>query len=489
MFTKRLAAMLIAALMLIPTLASCSDGGSAADPSQTTAEETTTAETTTAELQPDIPASDFEGAEFLFLTAGDADTNGVDWKTYDIWAEAENGDSVNDAVYTRNMYVNETYNVNIAEKQSEATTLAEAQKVILAGEDVYDAIVSNLVSCATLAETDLTYNMYDIPYIDLTQPWWDTNLAENLSVAGKMNYATGDIMVLDNDAVWVLMFNKQMVDDMNLDSPYDLVRNDEWYFDDFIEMMADVSADVNGDGKYEWADDRFGLVTTHMLGDTIMYNCGLQLTAKNSDDIPEYKFNLERASSIAEDTGIIMTSNNTVIADSTKILPADIRACFEDGRALFYGEVLQCVTRMRSSDTDFGVLPWPKYDEIQEEFASVAIPSAAKAVTVPKTQLDLDMTGVVLEAMAAKSMYTLTPAYYDVAITSKYMRDEESAEMLDIILANMSLDLAYVYNWGTLITNYRNSIKANDGAFVSTVESGLSAFETAMAKTIAAYTD
>ena len=76
-----------------------------------------------------------------------------------------------------------------------------------------------------------------------------------------------------------------------------------------------------------------------------------------------------------------------------------------------------------------------------------------------------------------------------MAITSKYMRDEESAEMLDIILANMSLDLAYVYNWGTLITNYRNSIKANDGAFVSTVESGLSAFETAMAKTIAAYTD
>ena len=38
-----------------------------------------------------------------------------------------------------------------------------------------------------------------------------------------------------------------------------------------------------------------------------------------------------------------------------------------------------------------------------------------------------------LEAMAAKSKYTLQKAYYDICLEGKFMRDEESSAMLDII--------------------------------------------------------
>jgi len=42
------------------------------------------------------------------------------------------------------------------------------------------------------------------------------------------------------------------------------------------------------------------------------------------------------------------------------------------------------------------------------------------------------------------------PAYYDVTITNKMIRDEESAEMLDLILASRTFDLGFIFNWGAL---------------------------------------
>jgi len=92
-----------------------------------------------------------------------------------------------------------------------------------------------------------------------------------------------------------------------------------------------------------------------------------------------------------------------------------------------------------------------------------------------------------VEAMAAKSMYTLTPAYYDVAITRKYMRDEESIEMLDIILQDRRYDLGYIYNWGSMYNNIRSIIIAGRDTFASTWERGQKSFNTAMEKTLTQY--
>nr|MBQ4319419.1 hypothetical protein [Clostridia bacterium] len=482
--SKKTAAGILALLMTTAALASCSDSGNA--PAETTAADTTTAavETTTAEIMPDLPNKDFGGRDFMFLTSGSADTNGVDWESYDFYAEAENGDVINDAVYERNMYISETYNITIKETKSTATTLAATQTAVLAGESIYDTVVTNLVSAATLAQNSQTYDMHELPYIDLTQPWWDSNLAENLSLAGRMNYATGDITVMDNDAIWVLMFNKQMMSDYGYDEVYGQVTDGEWYLDDFIEMSASVSADLNGDGKRTWQDDRFAFTTGPQTGITALYTSGLSLTGKDKDDLPVYSLDIERASAVAEKYGKMFTSNDWLISDSVTIMPADIRAMFEEGRALFFGEVLQCIQRMRASDTDFGVIPWPKFDELQDEYGTVAISNAAKCVTVPVTQADTEMVGIILEAMAAKSKYTLTPAYYELALTSTYMRDEESVAMLDIILDTMSMDLGYANSWANLPTLIRDAIKSNSGSLVSTIDANLPAFTAAMNKTV-----
>ena len=86
-------------------------------------------------------------------------------------------------------------------------------------------------------------------------------------------------------------------------------------------------------------------------------------------------------------------------------------------------------------------------------------------------------------------MYTLTPAYYDICLTSKYMRDEESSEMLDIILASRVFDLGYICEWGSMHQSIKSLILDGKTNVASTISSHLKAFEKAMEKTTERFQD
>ncbi|MBQ4354111.1 MAG: hypothetical protein IJC71_04380, partial [Clostridia bacterium] len=119
---KRTLSLILVCLMLLPAIAGCSE--SQVNPADNTQDTTDTSSTPTAEesaaaegeqkLLPDIPALNFEDRTFTFLTSGVNDTNGVDWETYDIWFESMNGEVINDTVFERNLYLEDTYKVKIA---------------------------------------------------------------------------------------------------------------------------------------------------------------------------------------------------------------------------------------------------------------------------------------------------------------------------------------------------------------------------------------
>lgn len=465
-------------------LSSCGGSGTKTDTAvKVTETAADTVETTTGELKPDLPDSNFEGYEFVILDSNASDTNGVDWVTYDVYTEEQNGDAINDAVYTRNLYLAETYNVVI--KEFQGVTLTLAQKAVSSGDSIYDAVMTNFVAASTLAQNGMTYDMYDIPYIDLSQPWWDQNGVETLSIGGHMNYATGDITCIVNDATWTLMFNKQLAEDFNFDF-YSLVDNDQWNFDLMYEMSTQVSADKNGDGVRKFADDQFGIIATGDIAQAFLYAGGMLIADKDADDLPALKLDVDRMATVAEKAGAYCVDKEVMVSNhlDSSISTDNLRIGFQEARALFYGECMQCIKRMRESETDFGVIPWPKFFETQDRYYSFVHSTAGKCITVPGTQTELERTGIVLEAMAAKSKYTLTVAYYDVSMTNKFIRDEESARMLDVILANRVYDLGYIYDWGGLYSGLRAVVTGNTGNFASKYESLTPAFNAAMQKTV-----
>jgi hypothetical protein len=94
---------------------------------------------------------------------------------------------------------------------------------------------------------------------------------------------------------------------------------------------------------------------------------------------------------------------------------------------------------MRNTDVDFGILPYPKYDDTQERYYSRV--SYYNPTLVPKTNSDLEFTGCILEALMCESENTVVPAYYEIALKTKYSRDDESSAMLDFIFSTRVVDI------------------------------------------------
>lgn len=67
-------------------------------------------------------------------------------------------------------------------------------------------------------------------------------------------------------------------------------------------------------------------------------------------------------------------------------------------------------------------------------------------MVIPKSAPDTERTGLILEALAAESRYTVIPAYYDIAF--KDSGEEESVDMLDIIFSSRVYDLGELYQFG-----------------------------------------
>jgi len=491
--SKTALALLLAALTLSSTvLASCAEKNDEAAVT-TNASEVVTEEGETTRHMPDIPEdTDFEGADFLFLTSGESDDNGADWITYDVWVEQADGDTVTDAVFDRNLKILEKLNINITETKSPngQTILSMAQRSVAAQSDDYDAIMTGIGPGGTLAQSGYVYDLFQVPYMELSNEWWDQKGVEELAIGGKLYWATGDITVIDNDATWVLMFNKNLISNLNLESPYDLVWEDRWNFEIFHEMIVAGSADLDGNGAPRFNKDRFGFVTTTNSGEGLLFASGERITVLDSDGFPMDAINQDRLSQVVEFSGSFYADRfKTLTTFNAGVDTVQTRQVFEQDRGLFYGEVLQCVTRMRAAETNFGLIPWPKFDESQEEYYNMAHSTATKGVVIPVTQLDIETAGIVLEYMAGISMYTLTPAYYDIALTTKQLRDVESGEMLDIILASRVYDLGYVYDWGAMASSMFDLIRNGKTGVASNYAKHQKPFQRAMDKTIDAYLD
>lgn len=480
-----LIALLLALVTVAPSLVACAAGETETDAPDNTvnADGDTTADTEDDTITPDIPELDFEGADFTFLDSDENDPNGAEWATYDVWTDGTTGEVVNDAVYERRLYLENTYKINM--KEVKGLTFSLASQDVTAGTAQFDAVMTNIYYGVRLGVEGYTYDLYDIPYIDLTKSWWDQGCVEDLELKGHVFFANGDITVMDDDATWVLMFDKGLFEENGFEDIYEKVKNNDWYMDDMLEMMNTVSRDANGDGEMVWSDDIFGLTTASDTCQGLIYAAGEKFITRDSDGNPQLITSLERMTNVIEIAGKIVSDANLTALVGNIGSYSDMRAMFSEGRALFYGEVLQCVTRLRDSDADFGLIPWPMYDETQDGYYNFVHKTAGKGICVTKASKDVEMSGAILEAMAAKSVDTLTPAYYDVALTGKGLRDEQSAEMLDIILKDRRYDLGYIYNWGELYEEVRSLPYYGDTNVASTWAEFSGACEAGMNETIA----
>ncbi len=455
---KRILCGLLASVMLIGALASCGETAETPDETQGStvagSNESGTQEEEETRESLDIPDTRYDGKELVFLTRDESE-----WSTLEIYAEelTSDTDNINNAVYTRNLRIFEEYGVTVKElKDVTSNHHGMVQKEISAPSGDFNAIITNTSNSASFASQGFLWNLNsdDIQNLSLEKSWWDQNMVNGLSIHENLYFATGDLMTSDNDATFCLLFNKQIAKDNQLGDLYALVENNEWTMEKFYEFAQKGVSERDGKEGLSYDTDVAGYGYTGDNPYCFLFGGGITLCVKNEEDYPEYALDVERAQAISEmgkkifDKKHAIDMNAAVTGESTIMKVGQI--CFGEGHALFIGEVMQAVTRMRGYDVDFGILPYPKFDTKQDNYYSM-MHLTASMVSIPKSVIgnDLDMVTAMIEAMAYHSVDTLTVQYYEINLKSKGAKDEQSAPMIDKILASRICDLSYYYHWGS----------------------------------------
>lgn len=469
-FGKRSLSLIPAVLFVFALITAC--GKPAETPAAETAAETTAAVTTS--ILDTLPEVNLENITVRALARKSSW-----WQLTEISYEELNGEVINDAVYNRNLKLESQLKINF-EVEHVDTVGTTIRSLILADDDQYDFVMPNMNESATLAAEDMFINLKKIPALDMTNPAWDQNANDYFTIAGKLYYGVSDISLGKNEAIWCYMFNKTLIGDYSLEDPYRLVREGKWTFDKSHEMMTVAAKDLNGDGKMTAESDQYGLATHEINYYGLMIAGGEPLAGKDSGGMPVITVGDERFTAVYDKIRALFPKNDmTVIEYEGKT--------FIDGRSLLCGQVLACVRLYRSMEDDFGIIPMPKFDDAQEKHYTYVIPYDIFTASVPITVKDSDVSGVVLQALAILSDYYVTPAYYDITITGKGFRDEESAEMLDIILKSTVYDLARMYDWGAIASGLQGNIIAQK-EFASFYAKREKSVYTALEKTIDAFT-
>jgi hypothetical protein len=118
----------------------------------------------------------------------------------------------------------------------------------------------------------------------------------------------------------------------------------------------------------------------------------------------------------------------------------------------------------------------PKYDENQKRYLTTVQYDNSGAIAVPVTLSadEVEMTGLVLEALAEESHYTTLPAFIEGILQIKKAPDKESSEILSIVFTNENIvyDMFAAYNVGNLNNFVADNLYKNHGKnYVSAMES------------------
>ena len=437
----------ITLILLASMLLSVSACGSENAPGEvTTGGDVTTAEnggeSTEAGSRDAVPSAitknmNFKGETVTFLTRD------TDEFINEIKADEETGDTVNDAIYARNMIVEDKLRVKI-EVVSRAGSYgphtqfnSDVVKEVMAGDTPYDVISYYAYAMPMIASEKVLYNLKDLGNLDLSKPWWHQSFIENAEIYGKLYAVAGDIDISTVSYRRALFFNKDLVGNYLQDVDlYGKVLDGGWTQEYFIGITKDIYQDLDGDGKESEADF-YGYDANGSL-DPFPVGGGLTYTKKTSDGRYEWDLFNEHNNTLIERFYNMYTSNSGIY-----FIDKGDENRFLESRSVFYATDLKYTEKLRDMKDEYGILPMPKFDAGQGQYYSVANDNYSQ-IAVPTTVKDPEMVGAVLELMGEYSYKKVIPAYYEVAMKGKYLRDDESCQMFDIIIDGAWYDFANI---------------------------------------------
>lgn len=385
-----------------------------------------------------LPLEDMGGREFTILMP--------EGQIKDYLEDQRNPDTLNQGIKQRNDAVESALNCKIdyynPPLNSELlTTILTAEMMAQTGD--YDIVYSYY--WWNIETHGYFYSLTENDVIAIDQPFYYQGWNDVATVRNTLNSVVGYGSVDFMRNTTVVMFNKSMYNKLFEGVIYDYVDSGDWTLQTMETMAMYANDDLNGDGEYKHGEDCFG-ITYHLWGGRAMFfACGAQFSSRNADGDPVLTYNTQK------NVDIFDTLYDFMGKEYTDFYRDDVATTFGESKALFaIGKFEDAnALRVNKSTVEYGFLPYPKYDENQDDYISTV--SNCQYFAIPKTVESRHACEIFLNAFNSYSYDYVRPAYFDTVLKGRLADSREDAEIIDLIMGRVYVDFAFVYD--TVLSN------------------------------------
>lgn len=408
-----------------------------------------------------LEQKDFGGETVTILVEG---AYREQYKSAEICAQEDMPEILYENVLTRNGYVESYFNVKIEETYTDINTPITTliSNNIASGLKSYDLVMPYVNDAANMCLENQFMLLNDPSLgIDLDAPYWDQNARKSLSINNKNYFLVGDASLLSLACTHAIIFNKDLINELNLESPYDLVNNGKWTIDKLKEMATVATRDMDGSADKTNKDSWGFLVNSNFV--TSMYlGSGHMIVGKDGNDNPYIQIFNEQSSAspiyakiaelVNDETACAKIDGagpyqTSVTATGGSVWDAAIESVASK-LALFRAMAIRDIIDQGATACSFGILPIPKYTASQDRYYSNVSIIYVSTMAIPIVVKDAQMSATIMQAINEASTTTTRYAYEQTILKDRKIQDNESEAMFDDIFDGRVYDLGLAFNWG-----------------------------------------
>lgn len=449
---KKIVRSITAVLVLAILLSTCVSCAQTSGGGETSLVATTTAAPTVSGEQNDVEVTDLAASNI----PDDMKFTGTDIKllywddvpNVEFFVDTTTGEVVNDAIYNRNMRVEEKFGIKLnftgtpGDYKDQKSFVNACLNSTMAGADAYDIFAGYSMTGASVMIQGLSQNMKNYEILDFEKPWWPESLLSKATINDGVYFVSGDISTNFLYMMYLCIFNKDMLTEVTQTSTaaiYNIVHDGDWTIDKFMEYTTGMYKDTDGN-LIRNNTDRYGFTVTEVHFDAFYTSADMVTVEVNEDGdlvMSEDVFSPKAVDVVDKISYLLNESGDTSTSDGIHL--------FKAGNSLFVVERASCLSRYLSKvDFSFGILPVPKYDQNQESYKTcLSFPYTMYMLST--AAYNSQAAAATIQLMAYESYNEITPALFEQSMKSRYADQSDDAIVFDYIREGVVIDIGRLF--------------------------------------------